>query len=109
MSMDMNTDTDKDNKEITGTAWLINRGRQRYSKNVKSLYIIAFGLFSELNFKSDNDSNIPKEVTNNSDNSSDVPKAITQRSDNATNFPVAITAQSGNGYTYGQSDKDTKR
>ncbi len=75
----------------------ICRGPQRYSKNVTAL-----------TFRSDNESNIPRALTNKSDNCYNVTKAITLRSDNATNFPVAITVQSDNGYTYGQSDNDTK-
>jgi hypothetical protein len=32
--------------------WLANdRGQQRYTKNVTALYVIAFGLSSERNFK----------------------------------------------------------
>jgi hypothetical protein len=31
--------------------WVIVRGRQRYRKNVRALYVITFGLFSECNFK----------------------------------------------------------
>jgi hypothetical protein len=29
----------------------VSRGRQRYSKNVMALYVIAFGLFLERNFE----------------------------------------------------------
>ncbi len=41
------------------------------------MYVIAFGLFSERYFRSDNDSNVPRALTNNSDNCSNAPKAIT--------------------------------
>ncbi len=86
------------------------RGQQRYSKNVTALYMLSLLAYSQsVTLRSDNDSNIPRVVTNNSDNCSNVQKAITLSSDNATNFPVAIMAQSDNGYTYGQRDKGTKR
>jgi hypothetical protein len=41
------------NKKITSYLLLysVYRGRQRYSKNVTALYVIAFGLVLERNFK----------------------------------------------------------
>ncbi len=35
-----------------GKCWqIMSRGQQRYIKNVTALYVVAFGLFSERNFK----------------------------------------------------------
>ncbi len=57
--------------------WTAGRGWQRYSKNVTALYVIAFSLSSEHNLRSDNDSNIPRTVTNKIDNCSSISKVIT--------------------------------
>jgi hypothetical protein len=52
---------------------VISSGQQHYRKNETALYVTAFCLSSELNLRSDNDSNIPRAVTNKSDECSYIP------------------------------------
>jgi hypothetical protein len=55
---------------------MLDRGRQRYIKNITALYVIALTYSQSVNLRSDNDSNIPRAVINKSDNCSNIPKAI---------------------------------